>query len=355
MSPPIQLRPGRILLYQGRRLLVARVDERGVQALDLATAAPYLDQHRYHLYLTPLGWAVDHRVDRIFVHWLPPVLLNTILGFLRPRGRLVLRRLSKQIKQDIVQLDPAVRQLLLSPESGLDEALRREDWEMVFLQHARDPHLPLSRAELKSLPGRVYQIFRHLENRAQAGDTKYGFDWLLRPREYWTFETVTYLRRKYGYRSADLDDLVHFSSATWEVETIRYLLWTHPYPLASVQRLINQAIQEERLDILVAALDHVERRRPADLHLVVTGVAVEAGMYNKAALMAWLLDRYQHHPQLRRILDDYLEHIVEQHQLVLEALASRLPFGFDDIPAQETTKWRKLLARRRRRRRVDDD
>jgi hypothetical protein len=300
----VRLTPGRILLYQGRRLLVTSVSKSlssataqalssataqalssataqalssaTAQALSSATAqALDIDQRRYHLFLTPLGWAIDFQPEQLTIaslDWLPPEMVAAILGFLPLRERLLLQRLSKSVRRT-VWLDPAIQRLVtLSPEQGLHQALAEDElrkrtgaegtWEELLLWHERFPALALSEDDKRTSAGESFALFLEEEAIARKGDTMWDWDWLLQDSGDYTTPEVT-----------------------------RYLLRTHAYHLDDLYAAITESIGRNRLDLLRELLVYFGRRRPTDLYAATLRAARAAGQYNRPAILAWLLAR----------------------------------------------------------------
>jgi hypothetical protein len=322
--PSILLEPGRILLYRGRRLLVTRVDEPLAGTTSLATALD-IDQRRYHLFLTPLGWAIDFRQERLTVASLtrlPHDMVAAILGFLPLRERLARRVLSQHVKR-ASSLDPGVRRLeTLSPDQGLHQALANNSWEEIMLWHTRHPGIELTAAEEFSDIGRAYQLFCDYEQRARQGDPVYHVRWLL-----W------------------------YASRYYDLEVMRYLLGTGIYTLPALLTFLGGVVNEGLVDALHIILDYIGRKHPDDLPTAITASATEAGKLHQRSVMVGLTEWYGEagamlvFRAILQILERYLRCTVDCYIPDLDRLVSYWPPGFR-VPNKERAEWHKILVQR---------
>jgi hypothetical protein len=281
MSTP-RLVPGRLLLYGGRRLLVTSVQSSTAQTLSFApaqTTGPALVdvQRRYHLFLTPLGWAIDFQQERLSVTVLtslPAELVGVVLGTLPLRRRLTLQRLSKTIKR-LVEQDPGAQHLLtLPPLEGFQGALARGDWEELLLWHERSPGLVLTEEEEQTPIGAAFALFRSHETEAGWEDPIHDWGWLL---------------ANPGHR----------------LEVTRYLLRTHVYSFQDLLGAISETIKQGLLDTLQVIMDYVERKYPEALYLAAVRIAEEADQRGQQDIAAWLVEKFHtqaYFPELFRTM-----------------------------------------------------
>jgi hypothetical protein len=330
---PILLEPGRILLYRRQRLLVIDAGPStataliSAQTIGQATAlsfarAPVLSfagtqaqttgqaiaqttgqaiaqttgqaiaqttgqaiapvlglyQRRYHLFLTPLGWAIDFRQEQLVVislDWLPREMVGTILKFLPLHERITLQRLSSTM-QRISLMDPEVKHLTyLPPENGFHQALARGDWQEIMLWHTRFPNLVPTEAEVQTPVGLSFQAFVMQENMAKSGRSYHGWRDLLRSAH------------RYG-----------------TLEFTRYLLRTHVYFFPDFQDSISVIFLVDGLAPVEVILDYVECKRPQHLPWLISSLANEAATFNEGSVIDWLAEKYGQRYYFRRVVHE---------------------------------------------------
>jgi hypothetical protein len=299
-------------------------------------------QRRYHLFLTPLGWAIDFRQEQLTIpswDWLPQEMVGRVLHFLPLVERVQLQRLSSGM-QRLSQLDPAVQRLLtLQPEAGIHQAIGR----LISLEPLLHP-APEKWGNLPHpVPASPWFVYRQESARADWEELLLWHSRRPRPKIQWTTEEEKSLAVDIFCALCDQEDRHRtegnvFYQLDWllmaSLEILRYLLRAYYTSTGDIATVAKEAIMNERVDVLQVVLEYFERKRPTKLDKVVVLATKKAVRHRELAILIWLLERYWHAKLLLMTVAitkaaqvgqwDITQYLLENYQVPRTFLASLL-------------------------------